>query len=145
MISTPTEAFEVLASLPGCDRLSLDEVESWERANDINAGRTFRQLLTTVGCDASWLFPNGFSRLADLPALRQDANEILSDSGSDLRLGATDVVLDFFGGEGFSYFRCVEDDPEVFKFFEWEPKPSPAGVRLGLYVVQALNTYLQRA
>jgi hypothetical protein len=62
----------------------------------IFAYATFRQLLTTVGRDASRLFPNGLSRLQELPTLRQDANELRADCGAEVRLVPADVVRTLF-------------------------------------------------
>ena len=60
-----------------------------------SAYATFRQLLTTVGRDASRLFPNGLSRCKSF-ALRQDANELRADCGAEVRLVPADVVRTFF-------------------------------------------------
>jgi hypothetical protein len=76
--------------------ISLNEVESWESANGIPADATIRRPLATVGRDASRLFPNGRSRLQELPTLRQDANELLADCSAEVRLGPADVVQKFF-------------------------------------------------
>ena len=141
--TTTADAFHLMASLPSCCGLSSAEILAWEQASGVVAGATFGRLLAATGRDLRWLFPSDFKSLDSLVVMRQDANELLGETGVELRLGPTDVVLEFFGGEGFAYFQCGDDDPEVWRFMEWERQPIPLKLRLGLYIVQAMQRYLQ--
>lgn len=89
-----------------------------------------------------WLFPEGLHQLDDVAQLRDAANELLDDAGESFRLMESDVVLEFYEGQGFAFFSCDQDDPEVIEWFEGQRQPKSSGRRLGVFVAAAIRRYL---
>ena len=145
MLITPDDAFELMQSLPRCRGLSAESVSAWESQAGVSAPESFRRMLAVTGQDMRWLLPEGLHQLEDVAQHRNVANELLEDAGATFRLTESEIVLEFYEGQGFAYFSCGHDDPEVVEWFEGQKQPRSSGRRLGVFTVAAIRRYLSLA
>jgi hypothetical protein len=140
-ITTPEEAFALLAALPRSAGLPDAEIDRWEAACRVRFIADFRRLLRVAGGSLGCLFPSGLEHPSQIGELRREASELFADGGWEP--GPTDVVVEIFEqGSGAVFLRPSGCESRVFRYLEGAAGPEDTGLPLGLYLATALERHL---
>ncbi len=104
----------------GCNE---EEIQEIERKFNNRLPSAYKEFLTACGkCAGDFMVGTDILYPAVL-GLKKFAQELLTESDSEFALTEDQFVFAMHQGYTFLFFSCRDDDPEIYRYLEYDKKP----------------------
>ncbi|MEM1182847.1 MAG: SMI1/KNR4 family protein [Acidobacteriota bacterium] len=120
--------------------LSAQEIEALEAKIGLVFPGVYREFLSVAGRSAGRFASEVDVFFPDVVELQGEAKELIAECKPGYQLPDDALIFTGYQGYQYTFFRCLGDDPPVYRFFDDDEEPTQTADSLSAFLREMVAT-----